>query len=112
MLEYNIKIWKPTFLENRLGNPLIYKTFDQVLIPYFGKTLGAYYGLTRGEKSEQLKQAVWQLNMPQTTTRKSPRFKPPPLSMFNLPLIFAQKNHAQVKLGFERVAIEERKVAL
>ena len=62
--EYNIKIWKPTFLENRLTNPLLYKTFDQVLIPYFGKILGAYYGLTRGEKSEQLKQAVWTLSMP------------------------------------------------
>jgi radical SAM superfamily enzyme YgiQ (UPF0313 family) len=62
--EYNIKIWKPTFLENRLTNPLLYKTFDQVLIPYFGKILGAYYGLTRGEKSEQLKQAVWTLSLP------------------------------------------------
>jgi radical SAM superfamily enzyme YgiQ (UPF0313 family) len=62
--EYNIKIWKPTFLENRLTNPLLYKTFDQLLIPYFGKILGAYYGLTRGEKSEQLKQAVWTLSMP------------------------------------------------
>jgi radical SAM superfamily enzyme YgiQ (UPF0313 family) len=62
--EYNIKIWKPTFLENRLTNPVLYKTFDQVLIPYFGKILGAYYGLTRGEKSEQLKQAVWTLSMP------------------------------------------------
>lgn len=62
--EYNIKIWKPTFLENRLNNPLLYKTFDNFLIPYFGKILGAYYGLTRGEKSEQLKQAVWTLSMP------------------------------------------------
>jgi radical SAM superfamily enzyme YgiQ (UPF0313 family) len=62
--EYNIKIWKPTFLENRLPNPLLYKTFDNFIIPCFGKILGTYYGLTRGEKSEQLKQAVWQLSMP------------------------------------------------
>jgi len=68
--EYNIKIWKPTFLENRLTNPLIYKAFDQVLIPYFGKILGAYYGLTRGEKSEQLKQAFWQLSMPMPESSK------------------------------------------
>jgi radical SAM superfamily enzyme YgiQ (UPF0313 family) len=70
--EYNIKIWKPTFLENRLSNPLIYKTFDNFIIPYFGKILGTYYGLTRGEKSEQLKQAVWQLSMPmpEATKRK------------------------------------------
>jgi radical SAM superfamily enzyme YgiQ (UPF0313 family) len=68
--EYNVKIWKPTFLENRLANPLIYKTFDQVLIPYFGKILGAYYGLTRGEKSEQLKQAVWSLSMPMPESKQ------------------------------------------
>ncbi len=62
--EYNIKIWKPTFLENRLPNPVLYRTFDRVLIPYFGKILGAYYGLTRGGSGEQFKQAVWQLSMP------------------------------------------------
>jgi len=70
--EYNVKIWKPTFLENRIPNPLLYKTFDNFIIPYFGKILGTYYGLTRGEKSEQLKQAVWQLSMPmpESTKRK------------------------------------------
>ncbi len=62
--EYNIKIWKPTFLENRLPNPLLYKTVDNFVIPYFGKILGTYYGLTRGEKSEQLKQAFFQLSLP------------------------------------------------
>jgi radical SAM superfamily enzyme YgiQ (UPF0313 family) len=62
--EYNIKIWKPTFLENRLSNPMLYKTFDKVVIPYFGKILGAYYGLTRGSSGEQFKQAVYQLSMP------------------------------------------------
>ena len=69
--EYNIKIWKPTFLENRLSNPLLYKTFDQVLIPYFGKIAGFYYGLTRGEKGEQLKQAFYTLSMPQPTPKKN-----------------------------------------
>jgi radical SAM superfamily enzyme YgiQ (UPF0313 family) len=68
--EYNIKIWKPTFLENRIPNPLLYKTFDNFIIPYFGKILGTYYGLTRGEKSEQLKQAVWQLSMPMPESAK------------------------------------------
>jgi len=68
--EYNVKIWKPTFLENRISNPLLYKTFDNFIIPYFGKILGTYYGLTRGEKSEQLKQAVWQLSMPMPESTK------------------------------------------
>ena len=72
--EYNIKIWKPTFLENRMPNPLIYKAFDNLIIPYFGKILGTYYGLTRGEKSEQLKQAVWQLSMPMPESRR-PKIK-------------------------------------
>ncbi|MFA7398297.1 MAG: radical SAM protein, partial [Candidatus Bathyarchaeia archaeon] len=62
--EYNIKIWKPTFLENRLNSPVAYKAFDKIVIPYFGKILGAYYGLTRGASGEQFKQAVYQLSMP------------------------------------------------
>jgi hypothetical protein len=68
--EYNIKIWKPTFLENRVHNPLLYKAFDQVIIPYFGRIAGFYYGWTRGE---QLKQAFWTLSMsqPQPATLKN-----------------------------------------
>jgi radical SAM superfamily enzyme YgiQ (UPF0313 family) len=62
--EYNIKIWKPTFLENRLPNPVAYKAFDKIVIPYIGKILGAYYSLTRGDSSQQFKQAVYQLSMP------------------------------------------------
>ena len=53
-----------------MPNPLIYKAFDNLIIPYFGKILGTYYGLTRGEKSEQLKQAVWQLSMPMPESRR------------------------------------------
>ncbi len=65
--EYNIKIWKPTFLENRLPNPLLYKAFDQIIIPYFGKIAGFYYGWTRGA---QLKQAFWTLSMATPTAKK------------------------------------------
>ncbi len=64
--EYNIKIWKPTFLENRIHNPLLYKAVNNVAIPYIGKIAGAYYGWTRGE---QLKQAFWTLSMAQSTER-------------------------------------------
>jgi radical SAM superfamily enzyme YgiQ (UPF0313 family) len=62
--EYNVKIWKPTFLENRLPSPMLYNAFDKILIPYFGKIFGTYYGLTRGSRGEQFKQAVYQLSMP------------------------------------------------
>jgi radical SAM superfamily enzyme YgiQ (UPF0313 family) len=66
--EYNIKIWKPTFLENRLPSPMLYNAFDKILIPYFGKIFGTYYGLTRGARGEQFKQAVYQLSMPMRIT--------------------------------------------
>ena len=63
--EYNIKIWKPTFLENRIRNPLLYKAVEHIVIPYAGRVAGFYYGLTRGE---QLKQALWTLSMSEPTT--------------------------------------------
>lgn len=66
--EYNIKIWKPTFLENRVPNPILYKALDHIVIPYFGRIAGFYYGWTRGE---QLKQAFWTLSMSQPTTVKN-----------------------------------------
>jgi radical SAM superfamily enzyme YgiQ (UPF0313 family) len=66
--EYNIRIWKPTFLENRIPNPFVYKAIDQFVIPYVGRVAGFYYGLTRGE---QLKQAFWTLSMAQPTTIKT-----------------------------------------
>ncbi|MGD0645070.1 MAG: radical SAM protein [Candidatus Bathyarchaeia archaeon] len=65
--EYNIRIWKPTFLENRIPNPLLYKALDHIVIPYFGRIAGFYYGWTRGE---QLKQAFWTLSMAQPATVK------------------------------------------
>jgi radical SAM superfamily enzyme YgiQ (UPF0313 family) len=64
--EYNIRIWKPTFLENRIRNPLLFKFINNVFIPYFAAIMGFYYGWTRGE---QLKQAFWTLGMPQITER-------------------------------------------
>jgi len=60
--EYNIRLWKPTFLENRFSNPLLYKAVDQIAIPYIGKIAGFYFGWTRGEA---LKQAFWSLSTPQ-----------------------------------------------
>jgi hypothetical protein len=43
---------------------MLYNAFDKILIPYFGKIFGTYYGLTRGARGEQFKQAVYQLSMP------------------------------------------------
>jgi radical SAM superfamily enzyme YgiQ (UPF0313 family) len=60
--EYNIRIWRDTFLENRFPNPVLFKAINNVAIPSFAKIAGFYYGWKR---SEQLKQAFWKLGMPQ-----------------------------------------------
>jgi hypothetical protein len=64
--EYNIRIWKESFLEARIPNPLLYKAVNSVVIPYFARIAGFYYGWTRGE---QLKQAFWTLSMAQATVK-------------------------------------------
>jgi radical SAM superfamily enzyme YgiQ (UPF0313 family) len=60
--EYNIRIWRDTFLENRFPNPIAFTAINNVVIPSFAKIMGLYYGWKRGE---QLKQAFWKLGMPQ-----------------------------------------------
>jgi radical SAM superfamily enzyme YgiQ (UPF0313 family) len=60
--EYNIRIWKDTFIGARFRNPILYSTVNKFVIPYFGRIAGLYYGWTRGE---QLKQAFYQLSMVQ-----------------------------------------------
>ena len=66
--EYNIRLWKPTFLENRIKNPILYKTVNNLLIPYFAAIMGFYYGFTRGK---QLKHAFWSLGVTQSLTKKT-----------------------------------------
>ncbi|HUJ84389.1 MAG TPA: radical SAM protein [Candidatus Acidoferrales bacterium] len=70
--EYNVRIWKPTFLENRIRSPFLYKALDHIVIPYVGRIAGFYFGLTRGE---QLKQALWTLSMYESATVKGPKGK-------------------------------------
>jgi len=60
--EYNIRIWKDTFIGARFPNPILYSTMNKFVIPYFGRIAGLYYGWTRGE---QLRQAFYQLSMVQ-----------------------------------------------
>ena len=64
--DYNIRIWKDTFIGARIKNPLLYGAVNKVVIPYFGKIAGLYYGWTRGE---QLKQAFWTLSMTQPAAK-------------------------------------------
>jgi len=65
--EYNIQIWRDTFLTNRYSNPIVLKALNNVAIPSIAKVAGYYYGRKRGE---QLKQAFWKLGMPQKQLKK------------------------------------------
>ena len=67
---YNVRIWKPTFLENRIRNPLLYKAVDHIVIPYAGRIAGFYYGFTRGEV---LKQFLWTMSMSEPATVRNKR---------------------------------------
>ena len=65
--EYNIRIWKDTFIGARFRNPILYDAINKIVIPYFGRIMGIYYGFTRGE---QLKQAFWTLSMTQPAAKE------------------------------------------
>lgn len=56
--EYNFRIWRDTFLENRFSNPLLYKLVRRGAIPFAGKIAGMYYGAKHGE---EMKKAVWKM---------------------------------------------------
>jgi len=65
--EYNIRIWKDTFIGARFHNPILYDAINKIVIPYIGRIAGLYYGWTRGE---QLKQAFWSLSMTQPAVKE------------------------------------------
>jgi len=50
--ENNIRIWRDTFLEHRITNPLLFKLVKRIVIPYAAKVAGFYYGMTHGEEME------------------------------------------------------------
>lgn len=56
--EYNVRIWKDTFLEQRIHNPLLFKLVKQVAIPFGAKVAGAYYGRKHGPEMEE---AIWKM---------------------------------------------------
>lgn len=60
--EYNVKIWRDTFLAHRFQNPFIFKAINNVAIPYASRIAGLYYGLKHGK---QVKEAFWRLGMAQ-----------------------------------------------
>jgi radical SAM superfamily enzyme YgiQ (UPF0313 family) len=56
--QYNVRIWRDTFLEHRITNPVLYKLAKRMLIPYAARVAGIYYRLTHGEAMED---AIWKM---------------------------------------------------
>jgi len=56
--EYNARIWRDTFLEQRINNPLFNKIVKQAALPLVGKIAGMYYGRKHGE---EMKKAIWKM---------------------------------------------------
>lgn len=56
--EYNLRIWKDSFLQHRIPNPLMYKLIRNVAVPFGAKTAGIYYGLKRGK---MMTDAIWRM---------------------------------------------------
>ena len=56
--QYNIRIWRDTFLQDRIRNPLLFKLIKQLAIPFTAKVAGIYYGMKHGEEMEN---AIWKM---------------------------------------------------
>jgi len=56
--EYNIRIWRDSFLEHRISRSWLRKFVSSVAIPFGGKVAGAYYGMKHGEA---MRDAIWKM---------------------------------------------------
>lgn len=56
--QYNVRIWRHTFLEHRFTNPILYKFVKRMLIPYSARVLGIYYRMKHGEA---MMDAIWKM---------------------------------------------------
>jgi radical SAM superfamily enzyme YgiQ (UPF0313 family) len=56
--EYNIRIWRDTFLTHRIQNPVLFKLVKRIVIPYAARIAGIYYGMRHGGEMEN---AIWKM---------------------------------------------------
>jgi len=56
--EYNVRIWRDSFLGYRISNPLLYKLVKRVAIPFAGGIAGIYYGAKYGK---EMRDAIWKM---------------------------------------------------
>ncbi len=57
--EYNVRIWRNTFLGARITNPTLLKAVNNAAIPFAAKIAQTYYGLRR---DEQIGDVIWKLS--------------------------------------------------
>lgn len=56
--EYNVRIWKDTFLAHRIQNPITRSLVKRAVIPFAAKAAGIYYSLKHGD---QIRDAIWRM---------------------------------------------------
>ena len=56
--QYNVRIWRDTFLEHRITNPALNKLVKRMLIPSAAKIAGIYYKINQ---REAMKEAIWKM---------------------------------------------------
>jgi radical SAM superfamily enzyme YgiQ (UPF0313 family) len=71
--EYNVRVWRSSFLEFRIRNPLLYNTITKFFLPAIGLISGLYYGAKHGKIVEN---SIWSMtgvreNKHKTTCKKS-----------------------------------------
>ncbi len=60
--EYNVRIWRNTFLGNRITNPTVLKAINNAAIPVAAKVAQTVYGL---KGNEQMSDMIWKLSKAQ-----------------------------------------------
>ncbi len=58
--EYNVRIWRDTFLTGRIPSPTLAKVVNKGAIPVAAKIAQTYYGLTRGD--EGFGDIIWKIS--------------------------------------------------
>lgn len=56
--EYNIRVWRSSFLEYRFHNPLVYNVVTKFFLPLTGLVSGIYYG---AKHSKIVKDSIWNM---------------------------------------------------
>lgn len=56
--EYNVRVWRSSYLEYRFRNPLVYNAFTKFFLPSIGFISGLYYAAKHGK---MVKDAIWNI---------------------------------------------------